>query len=188
MNRGADVRTFASVRNIRPLLALLLLTAACTRPDERMVASADPPPAAVVAPVEPGTPLDELLARLDMELAAAIERGAEGDEAITRLTQAEAISDRLLEAQLPFTWLTAESYSLPARLRQIQTASDRVYALVRSGAQPQRLLEETRKLREDVVALRASLERGGGRAPLTLDMLLAGRDTSDLYAADGAGE
>lgn len=170
-----------------PIAALVLL-AGCTRPDERMVASADPPPATVVAPVEAGTPLDELLAFLDAELAAALESGLAGDEGMARLMRAEAISDRLLEARLPFTWLTAEAYSLPARLRQIQASADRVVALVRGGAQAQRLADETGVLRADVSDLRAALVRGGGPAPPTLDMLLAGRDTTDRYAAEGGGQ
>jgi hypothetical protein len=170
-----------------PIVAWLLV-AGCTRPDERMVASADPPPATVVAPIEAGTPLDELLARLDAELAAALDRGLDGDEGMTRLMRAEAISDRLLEARLPFAWLTAEAYSLPARLRQIQASSDRVVALVRGGAQAQRLDDQTTALRADVSDLRAALARGGGPAPPTLDMLLAGRDTTDRYAAEGGGE
>lgn len=166
-------------------IVVLLLAAACTRPDERMVASADPPPAAAVAPIEAGAPLDELLARLEAELAAALESGVNNDEGMTRLMRAEAISDRLLESRLPFTWLTAEAYSLPARLRQIQASADRVVALARGGAQVQRLADQTAALRADVSDVRAALARGGGPPPPTLDMLLAGRDTTDRYAAEG---
>jgi hypothetical protein len=93
------------------------------------------------------------------------------------LYRAEAITDRLLDSRLPFEWLTAERYSVDARLRQIQALADRVTAQLRTRAPRESALEDARALRGDVQRLQAELAEGGGAAPTPLEQLLSAADT-----------
>lgn len=145
----------------------------------------DAPPMDVVAPIA-GTPLAEALELLDRQLAEVLQLGMEG-EGLQRFMVAEAITDRLLETQHPFPWLRAGGYSLDARLRQIQALADRIAAAVRSSAPADTVLVDLRRLRRDVVELRQALAQGGGPAPMSLERLLAGRDTLDLSTGEAAG-
>lgn len=133
--------------------------------------------AAVMTQIRPGMPLDEMLQQLDQQLALALQGQLEG-EAVEHFRRAEAISDRLLEARLPFEWLTAEQYSLESRLRQIQSLADRVLAQLNTGTPRDTVLLELRLLRGEVLRLRETVAQGGGRAPTPLRELLA--DTARL--------
>jgi hypothetical protein len=167
------------------LCALLAAACAPAPPEETPVQSA----AAVMMQIPPGTSLDSLLFRLDEHLVAALTGRMEG-EAVIEFRRAEAITDRLLEARLPFEWIPDEQYSLQSRLRQIQSAADRVLAYLDTGAPRDTMLMELRVLRDDVVALRQTVARGGARAPPRLDQLM--RDTAALrrtpVAARPAGQ
>ena len=110
----------------------------------------------------------------------------EGD-GMNSFRRAEAISDRLLETRYPFEWLRAGSYSVDARLRQIQAHSDRVLAQLRSGEPREQVLGEVNLLRRTVLELRRDLAQGGGPAPPPLERLLAGRDTLNLLSGEGPG-
>jgi hypothetical protein len=128
-------------------------------------------PAAVVATqVEPGTPLDDMLRMIQAQLDTALAARLEGD-GLDRLIHAEALTDRLPEARLPFDWM-ADNYHLEARLWQIQTRADRVIALIRTGVRRDDLIPEVQELREDVVRLRAALAEGGTAAPPPVDRLI----------------
>jgi hypothetical protein len=156
----------------RSTLALpLLLLAACQQPEPA------PPQATaiVVTEIRAGAPLDEILQLLDDELAQAMAGELEGD-ALQHFNRAEAISDRLLEARLPFEWIEGEQYSIKARLRQIQSGADRVFAQIQTGTPRDIVMRDLRLLRADVVRLRQQIAAGGGRAPPALEDLL--RDTA----------
>jgi hypothetical protein len=132
--------------------------------------------AAVMLAVQPGMPLDSLLYILEQHLVHALEGRLEG-EAANEFRRAEALSDRLLEARLPFEWIPDQQYSLGSRLRQIQSHADRVLAQLETGVQRDSVLDELRALREDVVRVRQLVAQGGTRAPPSIERLLeAGRD------------
>jgi len=171
----------------RKVLLLLLLAAisGCGRnPEENAVSQAAPPPAAALA--EQGRTLDESLRLLEKELSAAIGAGVEkaGEDHMLR---AEAITDRLLEARLPFTWLKGPDYSLEGYVRQIQALADRIIAEIRSGADRGAVTQEAIDLRAKVITLRRGLAMGGGKAPVPLDSLLAGVVADTILPSD-AGE
>lgn len=147
---------------------LLVAAAACGGADPDRGSA---PPAAAVAPVTPGMPLDTVLALLETELDAALD-DADDETLQAHLVRAEAITDRLLDSRLPFAWLTRERYSLDARLRQVQALADRVVAQIRSRAPRDSVLRDARDLRTDVHTLRTELSEGGGPAPPPLDQLL----------------
>lgn len=132
-----------------------------------------PPPAAIIAPVRESMSLGEKLERLQTELDAALARGELDAVTRARIFRAEAITDRILEAPPPFEWLAAD-YDLEAWLRQLQAMADRIIAELRRDELEQRILEDTGRLREAVVALRIELARpGAGTRPTPLDTLLA---------------
>jgi hypothetical protein len=137
----------------------------------------DPEPmeatASIMGEVRPGMPLDEMLQVLENYLVSAIQGRMEGD-AVNDFRRAEAISDRLLEARLPFEWITQQQYSLQSRLRQIQSRADRVLAQLETAAPRDTMLMDLHGLHEDVVQLREALARGGTRAPPPIHRLLAG--------------
>lgn len=164
------------------LLILTVLLAACGGDAET---ASEAPPTTAVAPIA-GARLADALELLDRELAAAI-RADMNDDGLRRFVRAEAITDRLLETQYPFAWLRAGSYSLDAKLRQIQSLADRITAQLSSKAPHETLMEDVRLLRRSVLQLRADLTQGGGAAPPSLERLLAGRDTLNLIGAEGAG-
>jgi len=160
---------------------LLLPLAAC---GPREAVEEQAPPAAAVERLT-GMPLHEGLTLLEHELVAAMQGGLDG-EGLTAFLRAEAVTDRLLETRFPFDWLSEESYSVQARVRQIQSLADRVEALVRTGAPRDSALAELRGLRADVLELRQQLAQGGVPRPLPLERLLAGRDTLLLISGEGA--
>jgi phage shock protein A len=127
-----------------------------------------------VTGMEPGTTLADALALLHAQLDTA---AAGLDEAGTRsLARVEAISDRLLETRLPFAWSSAESYSLEARLRQIQSQADRVESLRSGGAGRDVVMASLLALRGEVERLEATLEMGGTAPPTPIGTLLDSLD------------
>lgn len=167
------------MRNVAFAMSALLLTGcAPPPPEETSVQSA----AAVMLEVRPGMPLDSLLYMLDNLLLRSLSGRLEG-ESVIDFRRAEALTDRLLEASLPFEWIPDEQYSLESRLRQIQSAADRILAQLETGAPREPMLAELRALRNDVVGLRETIARGGTRAPPPIERLLRFGDT----AAAGAG-
>lgn len=162
------------------MLALLLLLPGCRRADSQQADQG--PPAAVLQRLT-GIQLHEALGLLDRELVAALRARLEGvgEQAFVR---AEAISDRLLETRFPFEWLRSDSYSVQARIRQIQSEADRVDALIRTDAPRDSALADLRRLRRDVLGLRQDLALGGGARPVPLERLLAGRDTLNLFSSE----
>lgn len=167
------------MRNVAFAMSAMLVTGcAPSPPEETSVQSA----AAVMLEVRPGMPLDSLLYMLDNLLLRSLAGRLEG-ESVIDFRRAEALTDRLLEASLPFEWIPDEQYSLQSRLRQIQSAADRILAQVETGAPREPMLAELRALRNDVVGLRETIARGGTRAPPPIERLLRFGDTT----AAGAG-
>ena len=147
------------LRMKKSILCLILLLAACgPRTEETQQA----PPAAAVAPIA-GVALDTALALLHSELSAAYENDLD-DAGIARFQRAEALTDRLLETRYP-TWLRSESYSVDAKLRQIQALADRVVAQIGSNAPKDSALTDLKLLMSSVTALREALKAGGGAPP-----------------------
>ena len=158
------------------IVVSLSIAAGCQpRPEETPAQST----AIVMTEIRPGAPLDEMLQHLETEVVLADSGGMEG-EAVNHFRRAEAISDRLLEARLPFEWMTAEQYSVQARLRQIQSSADRVLAQVQTNAPREEMLRNLSQLRRDVSRLREAISRGGGRAPTPLERLLADSATQTV--------
>ncbi|MBR9990066.1 MAG: hypothetical protein KFH98_09940 [Gemmatimonadetes bacterium] len=162
--------------------ALLLLTsfiAACgppALPQDSTRATIE-----VMAAIRPGTPLEEMLERLDQHLVNAMSGqldGSAGEEFLL----AEALSDRLLEARMPFEWIPSEGYSLESKLRQIQSSADRILAQLRTSAPRQQTLQDLRNLRTEVARLRQTVAAGGAPAPVPIGRLLSG-DTANTTAA-----
>jgi hypothetical protein len=83
------------------LLGALVLSACHRSSDEDAISQPAPPPATALA--LNGKTLDASLIDLEHELSLALGSGIDkgGEEHMLR---AEAITDRLLENQLPFTW------------------------------------------------------------------------------------
>jgi hypothetical protein len=158
----------------RALLAAIVAALACGGAGD--VVERDAP--AALAPVASGMPLAGMLERLVAVLDSAVAGDLSDDESDARLYRAEAITDRLLDSRVPFEWLTAERYSVDARLRQIQALADRVTAQLRSRAPRESVLEDARALRRDVQRLQAELAEGGGAAPTPLEQLLSAADTA----------
>jgi hypothetical protein len=160
---------------IRILLAIgLVLAASCGR-------AADDVPGtdALDLPTDDvsGLPLERILQRLEVQLDSAIDGGL-GADALHRLTAAEAVTDRLIETDLPFEWIRVDNgYSLEARLRQIQALADRVMAQARGGVDRDSLAAGVRAFRDRVRGLRQDLERGGGTPPVPVASLLRALDT-----------
>ena len=156
---------------------------ACQRnPEEAAVSDPSPPPATVFSRQQQS--LDESLRDLDRELAAAMSGDLDSDEAKNRLQRAEAITDRLLESELPFQWLKSRDYSVEALIRQIQSLADRVIAKMRNGMEGREILTDVRELRRRTLELRRGLTLGGGPAPLSLDSLLAGYANDSTIVRD----
>lgn len=158
------------MRFTAPIL-LITLVAACgptTVPDDAPEATI-----AVMAEVRPGTPLDEMLEMLDQHLVNAMAGQLDGN-AGDEFLRAEAITDRLLEARMPFEWIPSESYSLESKLRQIQSSADRIMAQLRTAAPRSQMLQDLRTLRSEVALLRQTVAVGGAPAPVPVDRLLSG--------------
>jgi hypothetical protein len=165
-------------------VVLLVAAAGCGPRGPGGEAAEQAPPAAAVARLT-GVPLHEGLTLLEREIVAALRDRLEGP-GLDAFQRAEAVSDRLLETRFPFEWLRDDSYSVQARVRQIQSLADRVEASVRAGAPRDSSVADLRRLREEVLELRQQLAEGGSGRPTPLERLLAGRDTQNLVAAEGA--
>jgi len=168
------------------LLTLIAVMAGCRRnPEENAVSQPAPPPAAALA--RRGETFDESLRDLEKELSTALGAGMD-DSGQDHIMRAEAVTDRLLEAQLPFSWSTARSYRLESYVRQIQALADRLVAEMRSGAERSQLMRDATDLRRKVIELRRALALGGGNPPPTLDSLLAGHPADTTIITGEAGE
>jgi hypothetical protein len=161
---------------VTPLLFVVGCGAA-PQPDQPARASV-----AIMTEVRPGMPLDDILLLMDEHLVRALEARLEGEAALNDFRRAEAISDRLLEARMPFEWIAAEQYSLEARLRQVQSQADRVLAMLETGMPRDTTLTELRLLRHQVVGLRETVAQGGTQAPPHIQDLLSGGDTAGTGA------
>jgi len=127
--------------------------------------------------IGPSTPLSEALVLLRAELDSALEAGLDED-GVRNLDRAEVISDRLLETRLPFAWISADSYSLEARLRQIQSLVDRAVSLRAGGVRREDVTAQVRQLAEALDSLRFDIAAGGTAAPPPIEQLLIRLDTS----------
>jgi hypothetical protein len=156
-------------------LCILLGSAGCQWPGGG--AGPGTAPAQNLPEIGQETPVGVALALLQFQLDTVLTEGLD-DSGPGRLDQAESISDRLLETRLPFAWISAESYSVEARLRQVQSMTDRVGAMRAGGARNEDVLIEVDSLRAAVSRLRADLARGGHAAPPPVQQLLATMDTS----------
>jgi hypothetical protein len=166
-------------------VALLALLAGCRHTqDEDGVSGPVPPPAAEITAITENMPLDQKLALMQADLDDALRQNLKGT-APTRIYHAEAISDRLLEAPPPFTWLRG-AYSTETRLRQIQALADRCVAEVRRQEAEPVVRADVRDLQQEIVRLRAELAAGGGARPASLDSLLAGVTSDSTAAGDAA--
>lgn len=160
-------------------LALVIGAGGCKQnPEESAVSQPAPPPAAAITQ---NMTLDESLTELERELSAALGSGMDAS-AQNRILRAEAITDRLLETELPFGWLRAHAYSLDSWVRQIQALADRVVAQMRSGVDHGTITRDVTELRRKVIELRRSLAQGGGNPPTPLDSLLAGTARDSVLA------
>ena len=169
-------------------ILLLWTVAGCRRgnPEDDAALTAAPPPAAAMAPTGESVQLDDRLAQLDRQLQVMLKREVDdGTEA--RMLRAEALTDRLLEADPPVEWL-ASDYSLDARLRQLQALADRIVAAMRRDAAADSIRSDMRDLQRRVALLRRELAQpGGGAAPPSLDSLLAAVRMDAPMAAEGPG-
>jgi hypothetical protein len=162
------------------------LLAGCNRnPEETPTSDPTPPPAAALS--REHRSLDDGLRQVDQALAQAMRGNLKGQTAKNDLMRAEAITDRLLEAEMPFYWMRARDYSVESAVRQIQSLADRVIAKLRNGMDGQSILPDVREMRRKVIDLRRGLVAGGGAAPLSLDTLLA-RYANDSTVVTDVGE
>ena len=169
----------------KTILVFCVLAAGCRRnPEESAVSQPAPPPASALA--VQGKSLDANLRDLELELSRALGSGIDksGEEHMLR---AEAITDRLLEIPLPYTWLKATNYSLEGYVRQIQALADRIVAELRSGTDRGTIMQDATELRREVIGLRRNLALGGEKSPVPLDSLLAGVKADSVLPTD-AGE
>lgn len=162
----------------RLLIPALTLLLACDGGDPARRVPRDAPPAAAV--VAPGMEAENLADQLQ-KLEAELERALAGEP--ERLLTAEAVTDRLIHAERAVDWLPT-AYDVEARLRQLQAMADRVVARLRRGASLPSVEEDVATMRAAVRDLEAQLARpGGGRAPPTLDSLLAQDPMRDVQSA-----
>jgi hypothetical protein len=165
------------MRSLRVPLFLSVLLVACRGSTRDDGAAADPSAAASL-PDATSLPLDQLLEMLQKELDGVFENGKSEEDATARLIRAEELTDRLLDSRIPFEWLSAEQYSVDARLRQIQALADRVLAQIRIREPWTSILADARVLRDSVERLRAELAAGGSAAPPQLEELLTTADSA----------
>jgi hypothetical protein len=161
------------------IMPALMLAAACgapAQPEPQVAATA-----AIMTQVQAGAPLQNLLEMMEEHLALASEGRMEG-QAVVDFRRAEAISDRLLEARLPFEWIAEEQYSVGARLRQIQSKADRVLAMLETGVPRDSVLAELELLRGQVARMQETIAQGGTQAPPHIHLLLQGGDTAGAGA------
>lgn len=171
--RRNECRYYHMDRLAKSLGVALFLATGCGRP-----ADVAPGADAVGAPVEgvSGLPLDRVLADLEAKLDSALAEGS-GAASVRRLADAEAMTDRLVETELPFAWLGEGGYSVEARLRQIQAQADRVMALTRGGVDRAALELDVQAFQDRVRSLRQELALGGGPAPEPVEALLRVMDS-----------
>lgn len=180
---GNRARGLPDTKVMRKTLFLLFLGLASCRNEEPAAA---PLPSVALSGRGAGT-LDQALALLERELDAALE---DRNNLGVHLNRAEALTDRLLETQLPFTWLQDSAYGVASMLRQIQALADRVVAQRASG-KPEiapLMLTDLGDLQQKVKTLRAGLRGRGGPSPLPLDSLLARYAADSLFKLIDAGE
>jgi hypothetical protein len=125
----------------------------------------------------PGATLADGLAIIDATLDSALSSDFD-DTGVQQLLRAEALSDRVLETDIPFGWLATQNYSVEARVWQIQAQADRIVARLRAGARREDLVPEAEALRRDVNALRSAIAAGGKAAPAPVDRLLERLDSA----------
>lgn len=160
-----------------PLFALMLAFAGCI--DVPWSTGADEPPAASQTDVfPPDATLADGLEMIRTVLDSAIANRLE-DPGEQQLMRAEALTDRVLETQLPFGWLAAQNYSVEARVWQLQAQADRIVARLRAGARREDLLPEAEALLRDVTELHSSIAGGGEAPPPSIDQLLRQLDSTD---------
>lgn len=172
---------FAALRGTMKKAVVLAVTlcVACSRETPEETA-----PATALAPVRGAASLESTLVLLERELNSAMD----SEDRAERLVAAEAITDRLLETQLPFAWLTARAYGVQSLLRQIQSLADRIVAELRSGEKTEIIERDVRDLKSKVQELRAGLRAGGGNPPISLDSLLAAYAADSLMKLQDQGE
>lgn len=159
----------------RLVIAILGLLAACNDPWSR--APDAPAAAGQMEAFPPGATLRDGLDMIGAVLDSAISTQLD-DAGVGNLLRAESLTDRVLETQIPFGWLTASDYSVEARVWQIQARADRIVARLRADARRDELLAEVQALRADVAALRAAISGGGEPAPAPIDRLLQRLDSA----------
>jgi hypothetical protein len=170
----------------KTLLLICVCLAGCRDSDPNAVSSSPP----TVALARNAGTLDQALALLERELTDAI--NSSGNDTKVHLERAEAISDRLLETQLPFAWLQDSAYGVASMLRQIQALADRIVAEQHwSWGTPvinRQMLADLQDLQTKVKTLRQGLRGRGGSAPMPLDSLLAKYAADSLFKLIDAGE
>jgi hypothetical protein len=167
------------MRRLIVVVPLTLALVACDfRQEQGRVGREAPPPAAVLAPGQDVSLMEQLQliqAELDMAL--------EGEP--SHILTAEAMSDQLLHAPRDVDWL-ATGYSVEARLRQIQAKADAIVASMRRGSTLAAVEPDIQTLRTAIVDLQRQLQLpGGGEAPPTLETLLAQDPLQDARARVG---
>ena len=153
-------------------------------PEEYAVSEPAPPPALALTSSRDQS-LDQVLTQIIGELDNALTAEGLGRDNVVR---AEALSDRLLETQIPFAWLSADRYGVEPKLRQIQALSDRVLAEMRSGVRPDVIRKDIQDLRKMATDLRQAMEAGGTAAPPTLDRLMAAFRRDSIRPLEVGGE
>ncbi|MEX0890779.1 MAG: hypothetical protein WEB88_01325 [Gemmatimonadota bacterium] len=194
MNYLQAVAMIAVRRAAAPAALGALLLAACgPHPDDTDPRAEAPPPAAALVRMGETTSLEAALVSMEEELTALLADQLESPVGEQHLMRAEAISDRLLETEAPFHWISDRGYSVDAVLRQLQTLADRLVAQDQvarqfaSGVRREDILMDARALLQRVRALRQDLTRGGTDAPPSLDQLLSQEEVlpSFMPAAPG---
>ncbi len=155
------------------------------RPEERAGGVA-PPPAAALAAGADTIPIRAQLAELDSVTVRAQRSGDEAERG-DLILRAEALTDRLLESQLPFAW-SAGSYSIESQLRQLQALADRIVAEVRRGERGAAVDADLRLFQQRIMALQADLRRPGRAAPPSVDSLLAAYAHGEVARGAPTGE
>lgn len=142
--------------------------------------SRSPETAAVAAETQgfpPGASLRDGLDLIGAVLDSAIATQLD-DAGVGHIMRVEALTDRVLETEIPFGWLTEPDYSIESKVWQIQARADRIVARLRANARRDELLTEVQGLRADVSALRGAISGGGAPAPVSVDLLLQRLDSA----------
>lgn len=126
--------------------------------------------------LSPGSTIRDALDMIGLVLDSAISRQLD-EEGVRQLRRAEFLTDRILEAEIPFDWLATSDYSIEARIWQIQAQADRIVARLRASARRDELLPEIQTLRADIAALRDAIGAGGRPEPAPVERLLQQLDS-----------